>query len=119
MMATITDKITAGFPHPTVTPIVGQPSYATIAELNLQLNANAASVLSNLGDGHHGLLSLTVTTEVYNTISNVIFLVPTNPGANPTIPPASTGPQISEYRRQHIEDSCVFWEYMSTDASLK
>jgi hypothetical protein len=36
------DKIVDGFPHPNIAPIVGIPMYEPIAELNLQLNANAA-----------------------------------------------------------------------------
>jgi hypothetical protein len=45
-----------GFPHPTIAPITGVPNYESINALNLQLNANAASVQSNLGDGLLGLL---------------------------------------------------------------
>jgi hypothetical protein len=43
--------ILEGFPHPTITPVIGIPTYESIAEINLKLNANAASVHSNLGDG--------------------------------------------------------------------
>jgi hypothetical protein len=32
------------FPNPSIPPILGIPSYATIAELHLKINANAASV---------------------------------------------------------------------------
>jgi hypothetical protein len=64
-----------GFPHPTISPILGILNYETIAEVNLQLNANAASVHSNLGDGAHGLLALTINPAVYNTLS-AVALVP-------------------------------------------
>ena len=36
------DKITAGFPHPTVDPIIGLPTYQTIQELHIKLNTNTA-----------------------------------------------------------------------------
>jgi hypothetical protein len=64
------DKIVDGFPHhPNIAPIVGIPTYESIAELNLQLKANAASVQSNLGDGQLlGLLALTVSPAVFNTL---------------------------------------------------
>ena len=45
------EKVLAGFPNKNVLPIVGIPNYKTIKELNLLLNANAASVHSNRGNG--------------------------------------------------------------------
>ena len=72
-LATMTisiDKIVDGFPHPNIAPIV---------ELNLQLNANAASVQSNLGDGQLGLLALTVSPAVST-------LLAPSPSCTPLIP---------------------------------
>jgi hypothetical protein len=79
-MTISTDKIVDGFPHPNIAPIGGIPTYESIAELNLQLNANTASVQSNLGDGQLGLLALTVSPAVFNTLSAVAFVHPVNPG---------------------------------------
>jgi hypothetical protein len=113
------DKIVDGFPHPTVIPITGVPTYEAIAELNLQLNANAASVQSNLGDGLLGLLFLTITPAEYNTLSAVQFIPPGNPGSTPVIPAGSTGPQISAVIRQHGLSANLFKEYLATDKALK
>ena len=66
------------------------PTYETIAELNLKLIANAASVQSNLGDGQLGLLHLTVSPVEYGTLSVVAFVPPINPGKSPIIPIAAT-----------------------------
>ena len=63
------DKIIEEFPHPTVTPIVGQPAFDTIKALKLLLSTNTASVINHLGNGALGLLSLVVSNTVYNTIS--------------------------------------------------
>ena len=93
--------IVESFPHPTVSQIVGHPSYDTIAELQLKLNTNAASIYSHRGNGRMGLLFLTVKLAVYNTQSVVTFDPPTNPGENPTIPKGSTGLQIANIRRRH------------------
>ena len=49
-MTSSTDKIVESLPYPTITSIIGQPGYDTIAEVHLKLNANAASVQSRLGD---------------------------------------------------------------------
>jgi hypothetical protein len=90
------NKIVDGFPHPTIAPIIGIPAYESIAELNLQLNANAASVQLNLGDGQLGLLALTVSPAVYNTLRAVAFQHPVNPGTSPIIPAnATTAPSVT------------------------
>ena len=68
------DSIVEGFPFPTVLPIVGEPNYESIAALNQQLNANAASVQSHLGNGVLGLLALTVSPAVYTTLSQDAFV---------------------------------------------
>ena len=71
-MTTI-DKIKHAFPHPTIDPIVGQPGYENIKQMHLSINANAASIVSHLGNGRLGLLFLTVQPAVYNTLSAIII----------------------------------------------
>ena len=68
-MTSAVDKVKDSFPFLSVEPIIGQPTYDSIRELNKKLNANAASVYSHLGNGKLGLLYLTVTPEVYNTLT--------------------------------------------------
>jgi hypothetical protein len=99
-------------------PITGVPTYGSIAELNLQLNINAASVQSNLGDGLLGLLYLTISPAKYNTLSAVPFIPPANPGAAPVIPAGATGPQISAIIHQHGADLKLFKEYLAIDKML-
>jgi hypothetical protein len=118
-MPSTLDRITESFPHPTIPPIVGQPTYETLSEVHLKLNTNAASVQSHLGNGQLGLLFLTVTPAVYNTQSAVVFTPPTNPGANPIMPPGSTGAQIADLRRQHDIATDFYREYTATDKALK
>jgi len=113
------DKIVDGFPHPNIAPIVGIPTYESIAELNLQLNANAASVQSNLGNGQLGLLALTVSPTVFNTLSAVAFVHPVNPGTNPVIPPGATTHVTSHLTRVFATQKAIFREYHATDNALK
>ena len=113
------EKILESFPHPTVSPIIGQPSYETIAELQLKLNTNAASIYSHRGKVRLGLLFLTVKPAVYNTQSTVTFDPPTNPGQNPTIPTGSAGLQILDIRRRHKDQFDEFQTYQQTNRTLK
>ena len=82
-MPTSIDKIVDGFPFPTIPPIVGTPTFNTIAEVNLKLNSNSSSIQSNLGCGTLGLLQLTVSPSIYNTLSVTPFVVPVKSGSVP------------------------------------
>ena len=113
------DKIIEGFPHPTVTPIVGQPAFDTLKALKLLLSTNAASVISHLGNGALGLLWLVVSDAVYNTLSGTPFVPPTNPGPIPVIPANATGPQINAIHETHKREAKLFHEYNNTDKALK
>ena len=96
-MPTNIDKIMDGFPFPTIPPIVGTPTYNTIAEVNLKLNSNSASVQSKLGCGTLSLLQLSVSLAVYNTLSVTPFFGPVNPGSVPIIPANFNGAQITQH----------------------
>jgi hypothetical protein len=118
-MPSTIDSIVEGFPFPTVHPIIGEPNYESIAALHLQLNANAASVPSHLGNGVLGLLYLTVSLAVYANLLAVPFVPPVNPGPTPNIPAGSTGPQIANIRAEFSENTALFKQYSTTDKALK
>ena len=118
-MATAINKIVDGFPFPTILPIVGNPTYNIIAEVNLKLNSNYASVQSNLGCITLGLLQLTVSPAVNNTLSSIPFIVPVNPGSVSIIPAKSTGAQITELRYAIDTASTLFNEYDHIDKALR
>jgi hypothetical protein len=113
------DKLIDGFPHPMIPPIIRIPTNEAITKLNLQLNANTASMQSNLGNGQLGLLALTISPSIYNTFSAVAFVPPANPGTTSNIPGGATGLQISAIIRQHTADANLFQEYLTTDNALK
>ena len=117
-MPTAIDKIVDGFPFPIIPPIVGNPTYNTIAEVDLKINSNSASVQSNLGCGTLVLLQLTVSPAVYNTLSATPFIVPVKPGSLPIIPANSTGAQINELRYAFHTAAALFNEYNRTDKAL-
>ena len=113
------DNIVATFPYPTVPTIEGLPTFSTIKALHLKLNANAASVQSNLGDGNQGLIYLTVSDAVYATLSDVEFIEPLNPGTTPVYAARATAAQISQTRTDFIENRKNFNQYNNTDKALK
>lgn len=112
------------FPFPIISKMHApgeEPDYARLQEAFMNLNANAASVNSNAGDGRLGLIHLTIGDAEYQIISTagVPFVPPPNPGANPVIPANSTSAAIAEIRRQFTEASRIYRVYVNTDAALK
>ena len=119
MKALTADKLIESFPHPTMPPVLGLPTCKTIAPVHLKLNANAASMHSNRGNGKIGLLFLTLQPAVLNTLSTPHFDPPTNPGPNPTIPEKSTSSQIADLRRTHDFQLEEFNQFDQADKALK
>jgi len=113
------DAIIDAFPHPSLTAIEGVPTFASIRHMQVELNANAASIQTNLGDGQLGLLFLTVTQAVYDTLTDTPFDVPENPGPVPRVPNAANSRQAADIRATHAENKREFNQYVATDKALK
>ena len=118
-MPTAINKIVDSFPFPMIPTIVGTPTYNTIAEVNLKLNSNSASVQSNLGCSNLDILQLTVSPAVYNPLSVIPFILPINPSSVPIIPANSTGDQITELCYAFDTATALFNEYDRTDNALR
>ena len=112
-------EITESFPFQHLPKIIGKPCYASISEMHEKLNANAASIHTNLGSGTLGHLWLTLKPEVYATLSAVPVEPPTNPGAAPEIPPLSTAAQIASIRYDFDTDYKIFTKYNNVEQALK
>ena len=119
IMPSAIETIVNTFPYPSAPTIEGLPTYSTIKELHLKLNANAASVQSNLGDGNNGLIYQTVSDKVYNLLSDVPVIEPTNPGIIPTFPQNASQRLQMEIRRDFDENRRVFNQFKNTDKALK
>ena len=118
-MTSTVEKVKDTFPFLSVEPIVGQPTYDSIRALQKKLNANAASVVSHLGNGRLGLLYLTVTPEVYRTLSDQEFVPPRNPGPTADIPENGTQYQIQAAEKLHQQKIKLFSQYDACDRALK
>jgi hypothetical protein len=113
------ESIREGFPFITIAKQPGLPTYETIAEVHLKLKANAASAVSELGGGAHGLLGLVLSPTTYATLTNVVFNTPVNPGTTLNIEAGGTAVQIQKVVRQHKENLRVWREYNATNKALQ
>jgi hypothetical protein len=108
------------FPHKVLDPIATvtvPPTYATIKHAQRQLMTNAAAIPTLNGGGAHGHMALTLTPLAYADISDVPFVIPVAPPANP--PPGATQPQITENNRVHQRDADIYNLYVAVNNALR
>jgi hypothetical protein len=117
-MASI-ESVCESFLFLTIAKQPGLLTYETIAEVHLKLKANAASIVSELGGGAHGLLDLILPTATYTTLTNVHCNAPNNPGTTPNLEAGGTTAQINEAVRQHKENLRIWREYNATGKALQ
>jgi len=87
---------TLAFPHPTLTKIIGQPTYTSITLLTREIYANASTIPSLRGGGAHGHLGTVMDAAAYLQLTTVAFALPAHPGTNPNHPTGTTSAQIQE-----------------------
>ena len=111
------------FPCPVLTPIATdteRPSHSSLTVVKLELNANAASIATLLGDGVSGHLFLMLSLVDYFTQTGINFIAPTNPGMAPTHPvPPGSASEIAERVRLHKQDADNFRLYTRVDNALR
>ena len=110
--------IMSSFPYHTIDPIIGLPTYQKKQELHAKLNANAASIYTNLCNGSHGLLRLTVSGAQCNSVSLVSFLVLANPSAISTYSLNTIAAKQAKETEVHDMTIKVFREYSLADNTL-
>ena len=72
-----------------------------------------------MGNGRLGLLYLTVTPEVYNTLSQTRFIPPVNPGPTTEYPDNATQFQIRAVDKAHASATKLFNQYDACYRALK
>ena len=103
-----------------VPPIVGEPTYHTINEMNKVLQKNAAQVMTTLGGGGHGHLGMILPAIMYNTVApGTPFITPTNPGPVPILTGNESAMLIGTKVRAHAEQKRMFDTYINVGIALK
>ena len=119
-MTTTTASYKEAMPHPTLTKIIGKPTYTSLTLLFDQIIANACSVHSDGGDGQMGHARIVITAADYAEISagNVDFDIPVKPALPNHALNASTE---TMYRTDNTykNDLATWKKYYDTAAILK
>ena len=112
------DYKTTHFEYPELTRIHGEPTTQNLITLQREIRANAITVHTTLGGGHHGHLGLVCSDATYATIPNAQpYVRPVAPGALTIIQPA-TQYEIAQQRDQHNEETRVFREVLGVERTL-
>ena len=105
------------FLHTTLTPIRGEPDYATLKILKKELKSNASRVTSDLGGGGHGQLGLVLTPHEYSIISAILYTRPVHPGTL-VIPPVTNQHESTRLTLAHAKAIRVFRETVELEKVL-
>ena len=106
------------FEFPELTRIHGVPTTADLITLQREIRANASTVHTTLGGGHHGHLGLACTPAVYSNVPN------SQPYIRPVAPPAlavqpnATQFQIQQARDVRAENVRLFREVLAVERTL-
>jgi hypothetical protein len=119
-MSPSADFTISDFPHKVLDPIATDtiaPSYASLLLAQHQLSANASAIPSLNGGGAHGHMALTLTAAAYAELSDVPFVIPVAPPADPE--PGTTQPQITENNRLHKRAVAIHSLYVAVNNALR
>ena len=111
------EGVLADFPIPILPKIVGEPTREALIDLHRILISNAASIVSNLGGGHHDHLALTMTADDYLAQTGHTFVPPHNPGDYP--PTLGTAQEQTLGTEIFRQNQVLFRWYTAVDGALK
>ena len=101
-----------------ITKIEGKPTNASLTLLQEQMETNARSFDTTLGDGISGHLHITVTDAIYTNRCGVQFIVPGNPGLAPIYPAVCTQAQRDNVRDAFAANQTAFELYRKVGRQL-
>ena len=112
---------TTPYPHPVLTRLhePGRPpTRKALLQVEIELNANAASVDSVYGA--HGHVFLTLPDDDYTTLNEgQQFDIPPQPPIDPALPAGATQAQITETVRQHTNAWSAYRRMRKTEVELR
>ena len=109
--------ILSAFPWPILDRIIGMPSYKTLSKMNIQLNANSASVLPTIYP--MGLIGLMVLASTYQILTGAPWIPPPNPRQVPVIGPLASSAQIAATTNVFKQAWETYKTVLLTDKILK
>ena len=118
-MVTSTESILSTFLECPIAPLEGVPTHTFMTEVNRFLNACAASVHYNIGNGTVGYLVITAQPASFTIASPTAFVKPVNPGVLILAYPAPAAAVIGTLTRKYTKDLRVFNKYHSVDKACK
>jgi hypothetical protein len=114
-----TDATTYPFPHPTLTPVEGKPTAATLLLLRKEMYANARTIHSDLGGGGNGYLGVVIPSAQYTLRTLIPFTAPVHPGHLPVYASGTSGPVITASDRLYDKRAWDYKEYLTVVEAKK
>ena len=106
------------FEHKNLTRISGEPTFASLHKMLLELKANAVSVPSTLGGGAHGFIGVILSGPTYATLAPMTpFVIPGHTGPLRVVHGA-TQYEIALAKTMHEESTQTFQTYQLVQRAL-
>jgi len=116
-------RIHDSFPYPVLTTVAilpAQPTFSALKRLQEELDANARSVQTTIGNGLDGHLVLVMAPEAFQALPDFVeFAVPVNPGALPVYPNTASERQMKIIDKTFDVAMKAFETYKATSFALK
>jgi hypothetical protein len=122
--ATVKDVV-AGFTHPILPTVQGEPDFQTIHAIRKLLQANARDINTHLGGGALGHLGLIVSDAAYSIIAPtgengpILWTNPTAPGRAPEVLDQGTAAQLCAVRHSWGEEVLTYPTFNTVQQVLK
>ena len=107
------DKIAAKLTINIIHKIEVELNYGFIYEMVQLLYANADTLLTPQGGGHHGHISIIKNSMLYATLSNTAWVNPPNPVVYPTSPKNTTA-YHQDQMQHHNDEVCQIYDNSGT-----
>jgi hypothetical protein len=104
---------------PILTPLMGEPTHASLQLLQRELNANALQIHSRCRGGLHGHLAQLISAKEYTLISETAFIPADDPGVQEPHALGATSAQIFAANTFHNNTCDDFTTYCKTQVTLK
>ena len=114
---TSAEGVLTDLPTPILPNIDGEFTREGLVEVHQLVSRNMVYVLSNLGGGRHGHLTLTMTSKDYTAKTGFVFVPPHNPG---NYPPTLGNTQDQSYGTEKFrQNQALFQKFTAVDEAFK
>ncbi len=114
----LTDKFIDSFSKTMILMITSKPDFESLKQLWQLLKNNATSIKTECGGRINNYIGIVITPEAYANIDPTPWASPPYPGSQPQFDDNLVHDEKTDIRKEHAENLCQWWEFISLQAAL-